>query len=531
MKALGRFLLGRPLLVFLLVTLAIVLLPIAVWLDLRNISDQNLRQQATSITQVITAFRSYYATNVVNRIIAAGGHAKPLSTYRETDGGIPIPATLSIEMARLIGADGANVGYRFVSRLPFHSRQPYPLDDFEKSALATFEADKGASKQVVDVVGGLFDREIRVATPVVMAAACVDCHNKHPDSPRHDWKVGDVRGIQAITVRQPLSLDIGSFKWLLAYLATAGSVGLAFALGQFGLAREYNNLNSELELKNAFLGKISGNLSKYLSPQIYKSIFLGQKDVEISTERKKLTVFFSDIKDFTATTERLQPEELTTLLNEYFSEMSHIAEEHGATIDKFIGDAIVAFFGDPVTRGVVDDAKACVRMAIAMQERLAVLNEEWRRRGFEQPFRARMGINTGYCNVGNFGSTSRMDYTIIGAEANLAARLEEVAKPGGIVLSYETWALVSDSVKAVALPPTRFKGVSREVIPYEVILGKTVAARTLNLKESEPGYELSLSVSSMNEATRSKLRDSLRKALDSIEDDAAADRQTPASVD
>lgn len=534
MKTMGRFLLERPLLVFLLVSLAILLLPWAVWLDLRNISDQNLRQQATTLSQVVSAFRSYYATNVIDRINAAGGHAKPLSTFRAVEGGIPIPATLSIEMARLIGSDDTNVTYRFVSRLPFATRAPYDLDPFEAAALAAFEADRGKSGQIVDVAGGLLDREIRIATPVTMGKACVACHNSHPDSPKHDWAFGDVRGIQAITVRQPMSFDIASFKWLLGYLAVAGGVGLAFALGQFGLAREYDSVNSELELKNAFLAKISANLSKYLSPQIYKSIFMGQKDVVISTERKKLTVFFSDIKDFTATTERLQPEELTQLLNEYFTEMSSIAEEHGATIDKFIGDAIVAFFGDPVTHGAVEDARACVKMAVAMQKRLAVLNVEWRRRGYEQPFRARMGINTGYCNVGNFGSHSRMDYTIIGAEANLAARLEGIAKPGGIVMSYETWALVSDMVVAEPLPATRFKGISRDVIPYEIVLDRTGDVDGLKLKEVEPGYELSLNISAMDTRTRHKVRASLRRVLETIETDlpehAAGDDKATGTV-
>ncbi len=91
-------------------------------------------------------------------------------------------------------------------------------------------------------------------------------------------------------------------------------------------------------------------ISRYLSPQIYKSIFSGQKDVTIHTERKKLTIFFSDIKDFTATTERLQPEQITRLLNEYFTEMSKIALKHGGTIDKFVGDAMLIFFGDPDPR-------------------------------------------------------------------------------------------------------------------------------------------------------------------------------------
>src|SRR6202035_4813185 len=120
------------------------------------------------------------------------------------------------------------------------------------------------------------------------------------------------------------------------------------------------------------------------------------------------------------------------------------------TIDKFVGDAMLIFFGDPDTKGDAEDAKACLRMAIEMQERIAGLNAKWRNAGIEHPFRVRMGINTGYCNVGNFGSADRMDYTIIGAEANLAARLQSIAAPGQIVASYETYALVRAIVAAHA---------------------------------------------------------------------------------
>ena len=522
MKVFGRFFLDRPMWVVVLIGLAVVLLPVSVWLDLRNISDQNLSSQATTLNRVISTFRSYYASNVINRIIAAKGVAHPLSTYLDTEGGIPIPATLSIELGKSIGAEEGNVEYRFVSEFPFTNRKPYKLAPFELTALRTFQADHGSSKALTQVIGGLVDRKITVATPVVMGSACVACHNTHPQSPKKDWRVGDIRGIQAITVHQPLAFSIWSFKWLLSYMALAGSVGLLFAVGQFGLAREFNVLNTELELKNAFLSKISANLSKYLSPQIYRTIFLGEKNVEISTERKKLTVFFSDIKDFTATTERLQPEELTAVLNEYFTEMSAIAEAHGATIDKFIGDAIVAFFGDPVTHGVVEDARACVKMAIAMQRRLAQLDNEWRQRGFEQPFRARMGINTGYCNVGNFGSESRMDYTIIGAEANLAARLESIAKPGGIVMSYETWVHVRDLIDAQPLQPTRFKGISREVVPYEVVLLDTPVASGLVLKESVPGLQIFANLAAMDASSKMEAQEALKRTLATIEADLAS---------
>jgi len=129
-----------------------------------------------------------------------------------------------------------------------------------------------------------------------------------------------------------------------------------------------------LQERNEFLATISAKISRYLAPQIYKSIFNGEKDVVIETERKKLTIFFSDIKDFTVIAEHLQPEEITSLLNEYFTEMSSIALRHGGTIDKFIGDAIPIFFGDPESRGATEDAKACVRMALDMQRRLVELN-------------------------------------------------------------------------------------------------------------------------------------------------------------
>jgi adenylate cyclase len=221
-----------------------------------------------------------------------------------------------------------------------------------------------------------------------------------------------------------------------------------------------------LDEKNRMLEALSSKLSKYLAPQVYQSIFSGHQDVSLETRRKKLTVFFSDLKNFTQITDDLEAEDLTDLLNEYFTEMSKIALLHGATIDKFIGDAMLMFFGDPETKGIQEDAAACVEMAIAMQRRMRELQITWRSRGIQQPLRMRIGINTGYCNVGNFGSSDRMDYTIIGGEVNLAARLEEQANPDGVLMSYETYSLVQDRVTAEAWPSIEAKGIRREIHPY-----------------------------------------------------------------
>ena len=233
--------------------------------------------------------------------------------------------------------------------------------------------------------------------------------------------------------------------------------------------RRTDKANKLVTEKNETLQALSAKLSKYLSPQIYSSIFSGDQSVEIASKRKKLTVFFSDIAAFTETTDNLESEELTDVLNHYLTEMSAIALDHGATIDKYIGDAMLLFFGDPETKGVKEDAMACVKMAIAMQRRMRELEQEWRDRGLERPFRIRMGICTGYCTVGNFGSRDRMDYTIIGNEVNLAARLESAAEPGSILLAHETNSLVKDIVLTEEQPSMTVKGFARPINNFKVV--------------------------------------------------------------
>ena len=351
-----------------------------------------------------------------------------------------------------------------------------------------------------------------------MGSACVDCHNTHPESPKRDWRVGDVRGIQEVTIAQPIAANIFSFKYLLTYFIVLAATGLTFILMQRRQAATIQGMNQELETANEFHASLSMKISRYLSPQIYKSIFSGQKDVVIHTERKKLTIFFSDIKDFTATTERLQPEQITRLLNEYFTEMSTIALRYGGTIDKFVGDAMLIFFGDPESKGDSEDAIACMRMALDMQRRVAELNAKWRNQGVENPFRVRMGVNTGFCNVGNFGSNDRMDYTIIGAEANLAARLQSIAEPGRIVISYETYALVRRMLVAHPLPPITMKGIGRDVIPYAVEgMLDASGAKVRIFSEHITGLDFYLDPAMIDERQWAHVREILGNAIATLE--------------
>jgi adenylate cyclase len=508
---------SRGALLSFLVPVLLLALPLAVWLDLRNLSESALHRQASDLNSVITGIRGYYASHIVGRVLASPGSTQVLPNYEEVPGAIPIPATLSLELGRVISEQQANISYRFVSDFPFKNRTAHALDAFETQALVSLRDNP--NQQPTQTSWSLLTDRVRHITPIIMGATCVACHNTHPDSPKTDWKVGDVRGIQEITVAQPIAANIWSFQYLLVYLGFAGAGGLAFIALQWRQAATIEGMNRELEANNEFLASVSTKISRYLSPQIYKSIFTGQTDVTIHTERKKLTIFFSDIKDFTATTERMQPEEIALLLNEYLTEMSAIALEHGGTLDKFIGDAILIFFGDPETKGTAEDAKACLRMAVAMQRRLAELNAKWRKAGIENPFRVRMGINTGFCNVGNFGSADRMDYTIIGAEANLAARLQAIAEPGHIVISYETYALVRDIVTAYPLPAISMKGISREVVPYTIESTLDASGRqTRTFSEHLHGLDFYLDPSALDPAAAAHVRKLLGSAMASLED-------------
>jgi PAS domain S-box-containing protein len=234
--------------------------------------------------------------------------------------------------------------------------------------------------------------------------------------------------------------------------------------------------NSELAEKNQQLEALSAKLAKYLSRQVYDSIFEGRTEVRVESYRKLLTVFFSDIQGFTDLTDMMEAESLSDLLNEYLGEMSAIASDYGGTVDKFIGDGIMIFFGDPESRGATEDALACAEMALAMRRRTTELCSSWLDKGVQQPLHVRIGINTGYCTVGNFGSEDRLDYTIVGGQVNAAARLEATAAPDQILVSHQTWALIKERIECKPIGEIRVKGIAHPLLTYEVCAEKSADA-------------------------------------------------------
>lgn len=282
---------------------------------------------------------------------------------------------------------------------------------------------------------------------------------------------------------------------------------------------ELKQREEQLSIKTKALEQLSSQLAKYLSPQVYESIFTGRSNVTVASRRKKLTIFFSDLEGFTETTERLESEDLTQLLNHYLTEMSKIALQFGGTIDKYVGDAILIFFGDPETKGVKADAVACVKMAIAMRKKMRELDSIWRASGIEKPPRCRTGINTGFCTVGNFGSEDRMDYTIIGSGVNLASRLEQAAPPGEILISYETYALVKDEVCCDVRGHINVKGISQSVATFQVIDAYDNVALTRDVIHEDFGtLKLDIDLKAMSATERSHAVNVLQRAVDRLSD-------------
>jgi adenylate cyclase len=228
--------------------------------------------------------------------------------------------------------------------------------------------------------------------------------------------------------------------------------------------------------QNDWLTLRTFHLSKYLSPALRKAILTG-KDVKAGTQEKTLTVFFSDMEGFTKLAENLDPEQLTALLNTYLTEMSEIAFRFGGTVDKVIGDSIMVFFGDPESRGVRSDATSCVSMALAMKNAMKELQARWAVEGIANPPALRMGINSGVCKVGNFGTENRLDYTLLGRAVNLASRLESSAKSNEILVSKDTYDLIKDAVKCTDKGQILVKGFADPINVFSVIdLHKNLAS-------------------------------------------------------
>jgi len=227
---------------------------------------------------------------------------------------------------------------------------------------------------------------------------------------------------------------------------------------------EFNlNLKAKVEKQVEELRR-HNELRRYLSPKLSEKILSLGSALGAEPQRKMMTVVFTDIRNFSSFAENLEPEELFQLLDAYLSEMTTLIYRYDGTLNKINGDGMLIFFGDPIP--LDDHAQRAVMMAKDMQRKVLALRDEWLQYGHELALG--IGINTGYMTVGNIGSQMHKDYTVIGNQVNVAARLESLAKPGQILISQRTYSRVKEMVDVEKVGEIRVKGLYHPVFTYNV---------------------------------------------------------------
>ncbi len=264
--------LRQPSVVLALLLISLAVLPLAMASTLSSASNAQMQLQAEEISHLATGIRAYYADNVIARLQAANGQAHYSENYRQQHGGIPIPATLSIELGELFSQNGdGRITYDFISDYPFAQRSSRPLDRFEQEALQQFRANPSLPEFARSEAGALGPVSYRLATPVRMRQACVSCHNSHPDSPKRDWRVGDVRGIQEVTVRNTGAAGMGQLGFLVGYAGLVGLVSVGSTAVFQRQSRELRRANGELQAA----GSRESELADQLRGQLQELAILG----------------------------------------------------------------------------------------------------------------------------------------------------------------------------------------------------------------------------------------------------------------
>ncbi|MFZ3131532.1 MAG: adenylate/guanylate cyclase domain-containing protein, partial [Desulfosporosinus sp.] len=212
-------------------------------------------------------------------------------------------------------------------------------------------------------------------------------------------------------------------------------------------------------------GRITGIFGRYVSKAVVQEILSSKEEIKVGGVRKDITLLFVDIRGFTPLSEKMEPEDIINILNDYLDLCSRAVFTQEGTIDKFMGDGVMAIFGAPIEQK--DHLERAIRAALQMQRESGKFAEDLLKR-YGRSVSFGIGINSGPAVVGNIGSQARMDYTAIGDTVNLAARLESNAKPGQILISKDTYERIKETFKVIPLDPIKVKGKEKLVEIYQV---------------------------------------------------------------
>jgi adenylate cyclase len=457
---------------------------IITWVAVGDLSFQLMRSQASKNAEwCIKALQQavqVYSDDVVDRI----EHKVPVTeNYPEIPGAIPPPSTFSIVLGERISQQKGNFLFRVYSDYPFPKRQldgtGGPKDKFEREALEYLRKTADTSYYRMEEYQGRLS--MRYGMPIKMATSCISCHNTLPQSPKKDWRVGDVRGVMELI--QPLDSFIDENRHNLAQLSLKlgglsllSFLGIALVVGRLhqstkeleatvrSRTAQLANANDELKEKNGLIRQVFG---RYLSNEVVTMLIKDatNEKLKLGGERRKVTILTSDLRGFTAISERMSPEEVIQILNIYLEYMADIIAEYQGTIDEFMGDGILVLFGAPINRE--DDAARAVACACAMQLKMGAVNECMMHMGFPA-LEMGIGINTGDVVVGNIGSEKRTKYGIVGSQVNLTYRIESYTIGGQILISETTLQEVKSLVKIAGHNQITLKGVEHPISIYDI---------------------------------------------------------------
>ncbi|QKQ74991.1 adenylate/guanylate cyclase domain-containing protein [Nostoc sp. TCL240-02] len=477
-QSLSRLLLQRITLVLTLMLCAAIAIAISNMSTLSSslIEAQAVQNAALNIQSLTQAFDLYSAAAAERAKVVPG--ITVTHAYLNTKGAIPLPSTFAIELGEQISEKNAEMSVRLYSNYPYPWRtKGGAKDEFESDALNFLRENPRQKFYRLEKKNG--NTTLRYAQASLMKASCVTCHNTDATSPKRNWEVGDVAGAWEISQ----SLDNLVTKTNQSLQGTFAMLGGMSVLGLSGLTLVVEKLrensrnlehrvkerttdlaeaNTELEKRNQLIRQVFG---RYLSDTVVANLLESPEGLKLGGERRKITILTSDLRGFTALSERFPPEEVIHILNLYLEYMADVINHYQGTIDEFMGDGILVLFGAPIAKE--DDALRAVTCACAMQLAMGGVNEKMKTLGWP-PLEMGIGINTGEVIVGNIGSEKRTKYGIVGSQVNLTYRIESYTSGGQILISEQTFKEVGSSIKIIGQKQVQPKGVSQTITIYEV---------------------------------------------------------------
>jgi len=348
--------------------------------------------------------------------------------------------------------------------------------------------------------------------------------------------VGGLRqGLRALLT---LVLALALAAWLVPWPdwrgSAAGEIGALALVVLFALAAALLSHRQKAQLEKAREeiaeradqhAALAERLARYLPPAVHRVAFEQESGTVSGSHRRWLTVCFADLAGFTALTDVAESEEVVAMLDDFYTAMAEAALARGGTLDKFIGDAVMVFFGEPSSQGRDKDAQACIAMAADMQARFAKLRQRWLGGGISRDLGLRIGVHSGWCTVGSFGKSTRMEYTVIGATVNAASRLESAAVPGQVLLSRPTFLLLGREVhQCRRLGPITAKGFAA---PIEVFEYTSATEARKPLRWQGDGFAVQMDPEA---ADRAQIRQALAEAQRALDGDGGGREPPDAAV-